>query len=99
MMRSQYPFVPSEVEGRARKRVSTSLDTNGYGRLVTTALPAALEWIDYFGIAVFAVSGALLLREDAAAQGQLLEDGARDRLHNARAQRLAVETPEDHTRG
>lgn len=28
-----------------------------------TALPFALEWLDYFGIAVFAVSGALLAAE------------------------------------
>ena len=27
------------------------------------ALPFALEWLDYFGIAVFAVSGALLAAE------------------------------------
>lgn len=32
------------------------------------ALPAALEWLDYFGIAVFAVSGALL----AAEKGQTI---------------------------
>jgi uncharacterized membrane protein YeiH len=30
---------------------------------MTAALPAALVWIDYFGIAVFAVSGALLAAE------------------------------------
>ncbi|MEO7602661.1 MAG: TRIC cation channel family protein, partial [Sphingomicrobium sp.] len=30
---------------------------------VATTLPFALEWLDYFGIAVFAVSGALLAAE------------------------------------
>lgn len=31
--------------------------------MTPTALPFALEWLDYFGIAVFAVSGALLAAE------------------------------------
>ena len=35
----------------------------------SSPLPFALEWLDYFGIAVFAVSGAL----DMSVQGQIVD--------------------------